>query len=293
MHLLQVLLSGLMIGGIYALISMGLTIIFGVVRIINFAHGEFLMLAMYLVYWLNNLAGVDPYVSIIVTVPVFFLMGVLTQRIIIQPIQEAPATTKIFSTLGLGLIFANFALMVWKADFRAVKISYSTSVINIGGLSLSLSRFVAFCAALLVAILIFQFLNKTDIGKQIRAVSQHRQAALLMGIDVKKIYMLAFGIGTALVGLAGSLLMPMYYVFPSIGALFSLVAFVVVVLGGLGNMYGAFVGGLIIGLIEALAGAYVGSDLKEVVYFVIFILMLLLKPSGLFSLGRGSEEVGL
>ena len=293
MYLMQVLISGLMLGGIYAMVSMGLTMIFGVVRVINFAHGEFLMLAMFLVYWLNVLVGLDPYVTIIITVPVFFLFGVLVQRILIQPIQEAPATIKIFSTLGLGFMLSNLALMFWNADYRSVKVSYSTAVIKLSSLSISVPRLVAFCFALLVAVLMYSFLTKTDIGKQIRAVSQSRQAALLMGINVRKIYMVAFGIGSALVGLAGSLLMPMYFVYPSIGALFGLIAFVVVVLGGLGNMYGAFIGGLIIGLVEALAGAFIDPALKEVIYFVIFILILLWKPSGLLSMGRGSEEVGL
>jgi branched-chain amino acid transport system permease protein len=293
MYFLQVLISGLMLGGIYALISMGLTMIFGVVRVINFAHGEFLMVAMYLVYWLNAAVGMDPYVSIIITVPVLFIFGMLVQRVLIQPIQDSPATIKIFSTLGLGFMLSNTALMLFKADYRTVKVAYSTAVFKVSELNISIPRLIAFCAALAVAIIMFQFLNKTDIGKQIRAVSQHRQAALLMGINVKKIYMIAFGIGSALVGLAASLLMPMYYVYPSIGALFSLTAFVVVVLGGLGNMYGAFFGGLIIGLIEALTGAFVDPALKEVFYFVIFILILLWKPSGLISMGRGSEEVGL
>ncbi|HHU17330.1 MAG TPA: branched-chain amino acid ABC transporter permease [Clostridiales bacterium] len=293
MYLMQVLISGLMLGGIYAMVSMGLTMIFGVVRVINFAHGEFLMIAMYLVYWLNVLLGMDPYVSILITVPVFFVFGVFVQRILIQPIQESPATIKIFSTLGLGLVLSNLALMLWDADYRSVKVSYSTAVINISELSISVPRLIAFIFALLVAVFMYSFLTKTDLGKQIRAVSQNRQAALLMGINVRKIYMIAFGIGSALVGLAASLLMPMYFVYPSIGLLFGLIAFVVVVLGGLGNMYGAFLGGLIIGLVEAIAGAYIDPALKEVFYFIIFILILLLKPSGLISMGRGSEEVGL
>lgn len=293
MYLMQVLISGLMLGGIYAMVSMGLTMIFGVVRVINFAHGEFLMIAMYLVYWLNVMLGMDPYISILITVPVFFVFGVFVQRVLIQPIQEAPATIKIFSTLGLGLVLSNLALMLWHADYRSVKVSYSTAVFKISELSISVPRLVAFIFALLVAVFMYSFLTKTDLGKQIRAVSQNRQAALLMGVNVRKIYMIAFGIGSALVGLAASLLMPMYFVYPSIGLLFGLIAFVVVVLGGLGNMYGAFLGGLIIGLVEALAGAYVDPALKEVFYFVIFILILLLKPSGLISMGRGSEEVGL
>jgi branched-chain amino acid transport system permease protein len=282
-----------MLGGIYALVSMGLTMIFGVVRVINFAHGELLMTAMYLVFWLNDTSGMDPWLSIVVTIPALFLFGMLIQRVLIQPIQNAPATVKIFSTLGLGFILSNLALMLFRADFRSVKSPLSTSVINIGELSISIPRLMAFGFALLVAIFMYQFLNKTDTGKMIRAVSQNKEAAMLMGIHVKRIYILAFGIGSSLVGLAASLLTPMYYVFPGIGAQFSLIAFVVVVLGGLGNMYGAFMGGLIIGLIEAIAGAYVDPALKEVFYFIVFILILLWKPSGLISLGRGSEEVGL
>ena len=293
MQLLQVLISGIMLGGIYALVSMGLTMIFGVVRIINFAHGEFLMVAMFIVYWLATLFHIDPYVSIIITVPVMFLFGALIQRILIQPILNAPATVKIFSTLGLGFMLTNLALMFFKGDYRTIKTSYGTSVINIGELSVSVPRLVAFCAALLVALIMWRFLSSTDLGKQIRAVSQNRVAALLMGINVKRIFVVAFGIGSGLVGLSASLLMPMYYVYPTLGIQFSLICFVVVVLGGLGNMFGAFLGGLIIGLIESIAGAYIDPGLKDVIYFAVFILILVLKPSGLFSMGRGSEEVGL
>jgi len=293
MYFLQVLISGLMLGGVYALISMGLTMIFGVVRIVNFAHGEFLMVAMYLVYWLNVMLGVDPYVSILITIPTLFIFGALVQRILIQPIQDAPATVKIFSTLGFGFMLSNFAQMMFKANFRTIQTPYSSAVFHLQTLNISIPRLVAFVAALVVAVLMYRFLFYTDLGKQVRAVSQNREAALLMGINVRKIYIVAFGIGSALVGLAGSLLMPMYFVFPTIGLFFSLVAFVVVVLGGLGNMFGAFLGGLIIGLIEAFAGVFIDPSLKEVVYFTIFILILLRRPSGIFSMGRGSEEVGL
>jgi branched-chain amino acid transport system permease protein len=293
MYFMQVLISGIMLGGIYALVSMGLTMIFGVVRIINFAHGEILMISMYAVYILSASLGMDPYVSILVTIPLFFLVGIIVQRILIQPIQDAPATVKIFSTLGLSMILSNFALMIFKADYRTVNTSYSTSIITLSGVNISVPRLVAFCVALVIALIMYQFLTKTDIGKQIRSVSQNRQAAMLMGVNVKKIYMLAFGLGTALVGVAGSLLMPMYFVYPTIGVLFGSVSFIVVVLGGLGNMFGAFMGGLIIGLVESLTGAYIDPALKEVFYFVIFISILMIKPSGLFSMGSGSEEVGL
>ncbi len=289
----QILISGLLLGGVYALISMGLTMIFGVVRVINFAHGEILMLAMYIVYWANVLLGMDPYVSLVITIPLMFIIGAAIQRILIQPILAAPGAIKIFSTLGLGFILSYGAQILWHADVRSVVTSYSSSTVSFGSVTISFPRIIAFVGALIIALLMAYFLNKTDLGKQVRAVSQHRQAALLMGVNVNKIYMIAFGLGCALVGAAASLLLPMYYVFPTIGSLFSIIAFVVVVLGGLGNMFGAFLGGLIIGVVEALGGTYVSPSLKEVFYFIIFIVILLVKPSGLFSLGRGSEEVGL
>jgi branched-chain amino acid transport system permease protein len=293
MHFVQVLISGLLIGGIYALISMGLNLILGVVRIINFAHGEFLMIAMYMSFVFYSTFGMDPYLSAPIVTILLFLFGVLIQRIMIQPILDRPATVKIFATLGLSVVLQNFALMIWNADFRNVQTSFQTDVIHLGEVVISVPRFIAFVTAVAIAIGLFWFLKFTLTGKAIRAVAMGRTAAALMGINVKRIYLLAFGIGSALVGLAGSMLMPIFYVFPTVGTLFSLTAFVVVVLGGMGSMSGAFLGGLLIGLVEAFAGVWISPELKEAVYFAIFILVLLFRPSGLFSLGKGSEEVGL
>ncbi|MGG1660685.1 branched-chain amino acid ABC transporter permease [Brevibacillus sp. NRS-1366] len=293
MQLVQVLISGLLIGGIYALISMGLNLILGVVRIINFAHGEFLMIAMYMSFVFYSTFGLDPYVSAPLVTILLFLFGMAIQRVMIQPILDQPATVKIFATLGLSIALQNFALMMWKADFRNVQTAYQTDVIRLGEVVISIPRLVAFAVAILIALGLFWFLKRTMTGKAIRAVAMGRTAAALMGINVKRIYLLAFGIGSALVGLAGSILMPIFYVFPTVGTLFSLTAFVVVVLGGMGSMSGAFLGGLLIGLVEAFAGVLISPELKEAVYFSIFILVLLFRPSGLFSLGKGSEEVGL
>ncbi|WP_366922228.1 branched-chain amino acid ABC transporter permease [Metallumcola ferriviriculae] len=292
-NFMQVIISGLLLGGIYALISIGLTMIFGVVRIVNFAHGEFLMLAMYATFWMFNLFQLDPYVAVFIVTPLLFLIGVLVQRVFIQPILNAPATVKIFSTLGLSIVLQNLALMFWKADYRTVQTSYQTSVINLGTLVISYPRLVAFIVATGINIALFFFFKRTYMGKAIRAVALDRGAAMLMGINVYNIYLLAFGLGTAFVGIAGALLMPIYYVFPTVGSLFILTAFVVVILGGMGSVLGAFIGGLIIGLVEAFAGFYLDPALKEAVYFIIFILILVLKPTGLFGLGRGSEEVGM
>lgn len=289
-ELAQILVSGILLGGIYAIISIGLTMIFGVIRIVNFAHGEFLMLAMYFTYMLFQ-RGLDPYKSVVFIAPVFFLVGVLVQRILIQPILETPPTVKILSTLGLSVALQNLALMLWKADYRTIKTSYQDAVLRIGPTVLSYPKLIAFLVTMLIAALLFIFLKGTFLGKAIRAVAQDREAAKLMGINVYNVYLIAFGIGIALVGVAGALLMPIYYVFPTVGQLFVLISFVVVVLGGMGSIPGAFVGGLIIGVVESLAGAFIDPQLKEAVYFVIFFLLLLFKPSGIFGVKGGAGGV--
>jgi branched-chain amino acid transport system permease protein len=290
--IIQVLVSGILLGGIYAVISIGLTMIFGVTRIINFAHGEFLMLAMYGTFWLFTFYGMDPYVSLLIVTPAMFLVGLLAQWSVIQPILGAAPLMQIFATVGLSVAMQNAALLVWHADYRTVRTSYSTSVLEVGGLLVSIPRLAAFGVAVLMAVGFFLLFKYTYLGKALRAVAQDRRSAMLMGINVQRIYLLSFGIGTACVGVAGAMLMPMYYTFPTVGTYFVLTAFVVVVLGGMGSMTGACVGGLIIGVIEAFSGFLIAPALKEAVYFVIFILMLLFRPWGLFG-QRGAEEVGL
>ncbi len=282
---IQLIINGVLLGGIYALISIGLTLIFGVLEIINFAHGEFLMLAMYASYWLFQLLGVDPYVSLLIVVPAFFLMGLGVQRIIIQPIIHAPPLNQIFATVGLSLVLQNVALFVWKADYRTVRTAYSTMCLKAGGLMISFPRLVAFILALSIIAALLIFLKETYTGKAIRALAQERRAAMLMGINIYRTYQIAFGIGIACVGAAGAILIPIYYAFPTVGSLFVLIAFVVVILGGYNSLIGALIGGLIIGVVEAFSGFFLSPHLKEAVYFVIFILILLIRPTGLF--GRG------
>jgi len=290
--LIQLTINGLLLGGIYSLISIGLTLIFGVTRIINFAHGEFLMLAMYVAFWLFQLAGVDPYLSLLAVTPMLFIAGLISERLVIHPILEAPSSMQIFATVGLSVAMQNAALFLWTADYRTIKTAYSTKTIMVSDILISFPRLIAFGATVLISWGIFLYLKKTYTGKAIRAVAQNRTASTLMGINIRKIYLFTFGLGTALVGIAGALLMPIYYVFPTVGGLFVLTAFVVVVLGGLGNMTGAFVGGLIIGLVESYSGFFLATQLKEAVYFIIFILVLVLKPSGLYGI-VGAEEMGL
>ena len=282
---IQLIINGLLLGGIYALISIGLTLIFGVVEIINFAHGEFLMLSMYGSYWLFQLYGVDPYVSLFMVIPTFFFIGWAVQRIIIQPIIDAPPLNQIFATVGVSLVLQNVALFLWKADYRTVRTAYSGLSLKTAGLMISFPRLVAFFLALALIAVLLTFLKRTYTGKAIRAIAQERRAAMLMGIDINRMYKVAFGIGIACVGAAGAMLIPIYYTFPTVGGLFVLIAFVVVILGGYNSLIGALVGGLIIGVVEAFSGFFLSPHLKEAVYFVIFILILLFRPTGLF--GRG------
>jgi len=289
--LAQVAVSGLLLGGVYALISIGLTLIFGVMRVVNFAHGEFLMIAMYATFWLFQLYGLDPYVSIFIVTALLFLAGLLTQATIVRPVLRGSPAMQIFATVGLSIVLQNAALIVWKGDYRSVDTAYSRAVLSIGPLQVGVSRLTAFVVALAITIALFYFLKKTYLGKAIRCVAQDKTAALLMGVNISRINLITFGIGTALVGVAGAVLMPIYPVFPTVGTYFVLIAFVVVVLGGMGNVTGAFLGGLIIGLVEAFSGFYVPA-LKEAIYFVVFILVLLIRPTGLFGV-VGAEEVGL
>jgi branched-chain amino acid transport system permease protein len=279
----QVLVNGILLGGIYALVSLGLTLIFGVMRIINFAHGQFLMLAMYATYWLFQLYGVDPYLSILIVVPLMLAIGMGAYRMIIQPIIDASEMTHVFATLGLNLALQGIALFLWQGDFRGIRTSYSSMVIHLGALYINLPRLIIFLCAIAAIMALFLFLKKTYTGKAIRASAQKRVAAQLMGVNLSKIYMIAFGIGIAIVGLTGAVLMPIYEVFPSVGSLFALVAFVVVVLGGLGNLGGALVGGIVIGVVESVSGVFIAPALKEGVYFIIFVIILLLRPTGIFG----------
>lgn len=289
--LAQVAVSGILLGGVYALISIGLTLIFGVLRVVNFAHGEFLMIAMYASFWLFQLWGVGPYVSMPVVVALLFVVGVVVQFLVIRPILKASASMQIAATVGLSTLLQNLALVIMTANYRSVDTPLSKAVVSAGPILLGVSRLLAFLVALAITGLLFLFLQRTYPGKAIRCTTQDRTAALLMGINIDRVYLITFAIGSALVGVAGALLMPLYPVFPTVGAYFVLVAFVVVVLGGLGNLTGALLGGFIIGLVEAFSGFYV-PELKEAVYFVVFIIVLLIRPTGLFGV-VGAEEVGL
>lgn len=285
----QLLVNGLLLGGAYAIISIGLTLIFGVVRVVNFAHGEFLMIGMYAVWLLAQHAGLHPYASAALVALLLFAVGAAMQRFVIQPLLSADAHIQIFATVGVSTALLNLALMVFGADIRKAEVVLGTESLVFGSMTFVSGQLITLIVAVLVAAGMHLFLKHTYTGRAFRALSQNRVAAALMGVNVNATYVLAFGIGAGLVGLASGLLAVQYPAFPTVGQYFVLTAFVIVVLGGMGSLPGAVIGSLFIGLIDSLAGYYIGPDLKEVVYFLIFLAILIVRPTGLFGLGRGSE----
>jgi len=289
-NLLHIVVVGLLVGGIYGLVSIGLNLIFGVIRIVNFAHGELVMLAMYGAYLCYATMGLDPYVSVLVVVPALFIVGVLVHRLVLQPLHAEPSM-QIFATFGLLILFQNVVLALTRGEGYSVPSKVAGMTLGIGDIRVTMSRLVIFAAVTLTAIALHLFLKRTLVGKSIRAVTQDRQAARLMGINVERTFTITFGIGAALAGLAGALLSPIYTLSPGIGGNFILAAFAVVVLGGLGSVAGAYFGGMIVGLVEAFAGFYIDPELKQAIWFLIFLAVLVVRPTGLFG-QVGAEEVG-
>jgi len=283
---LQSLLSGVLVGGVYALIGIGLTIIFGVMRIINFAHGDLLMVGMYLTYFIFTLLGIDPFLSIAISIPLMFLLGAFLQKVFINRVLNALPQNQILLTIGIGLVMSNTAMMLFTSDYRILTTSYSSGSLNVGGISISTPLLVSFLITAAITAFLYWFLLKTDTGQAIRATAQDRDAAQLMGINVKRMSVLATGMGAALAGTAGALISPTYYIFPQVGSAFTLKAFVIVVLGGMGSIVGATLGGIVVGVSESLSAAYISSGLKELFVFVIFLLVLLFRPAGLLGKSR-------
>ena len=279
---LQSVLSGILVGGIYALIGIGLTIIFGVMRIINFAHGELMMLGMYLTWMLFAFLHVDPFLSIVIVAPVMFLWGAFLQKALINRVLNALPQNQILLTIGLGLVMSNTVMLVATSDYRILTTTYSSSSYSLFGLSVPQSLLYAFLITAGITVALYWFLLKTDTGQAIRATAQDREAAQLMGINVRRMSVLAFGLGAALAGTAGALISPTYYIFPQVGSTFTLKAFVIVVLGGMGSVVGASIGALLIGLAEQFGLAY-APTYSVVFTFVIMVVALAFRPRGLMG----------
>jgi branched-chain amino acid transport system permease protein len=287
----QLAVSTLLLGGIYALIAVGLTLIFGVMRVVNFAHGEFLMLAMYLAFWSFALLRLDPYVTLVLSLPLIFGAGWLSYRLVMRPVIHASHNVQVFTTVGLSIALQNLALVLWTADAHFVRTPYYAVVVRLGGAAFNLAQLVAFVIAVLATAALFAFLRWSYTGKIMRATAQDRQAASLMGIDTGRVYSLTWAVGVTCVGVAGVLLAPVYPVYPTAGLQFVLIAYVAVVLGGLGDMAGALIASLIVATVEVVGSYVVGTAWKEVLYLLLFIGILVVRPAGLFG-QRGAEAIG-
>jgi branched-chain amino acid transport system permease protein len=281
--LVPALLNGLMTGAVYALVALGLTLIYGVLHIINFAHGALLTAALFAAFFAHMLLGVDPYVAVFFLAPLFFGIGYALQRFVIGPAAHGEDRNILLVTLGLAVVIENGLLYAFRADTRTLNLPYAFDVIEFGNAFLAVPRVVAFVAATAVAILLWLGMQWTDTGKAIRAVAKEKLGAELSGINVAHIYAVTFGLGTACLAVAACLLIPTYYVNPHAGNAFVLIAFTIVVLGGMGSVAGATLGGLFVGVVESFSGLYLGESLGQIGIFGMFILVLLFRPSGLFG----------
>ena len=281
--LIPAVLNGLMTGAVYALVALGLTLIYGVLHIINFAHGALLTAAMFAAFFAHRLLGLDPYIAAIFLTPLFFLLGYGLQRFVIGPAAHGEDRNILLVTLGLAVVIENALLYAFRADTRTINLPYAFDVIEIGTAFLAVPRVIAFVVVFAVALGLWAIMRWTDTGKAIRAVAKEKLGAELSGIDVAHVYAVTFGLGTACLAIAACLLVPTYYVNPHVGNAFVLIAFTIVVLGGMGSVAGALIGGLFIGVVESLSGFYLGESLGQISIFVTFILVLLLRPSGLFG----------
>jgi branched-chain amino acid transport system permease protein len=276
-------LNGLTTGAVYALIALGLTLIYGVLHIINFAHGAMLMMAMYGVYFLRERAGIDPYLALPIVAPAMFAIGYALQRFVIGPASHGRDENILLVTLGLAIVLENLALFAFKSDTRSIDTAYSLSTIDIAGALIAVPKLAALLGALAAAAVLFWVIHRTELGRAIRACARERQGARLVGIDVEHVFAMSFGIGLACLGVAACFLLPAYYFNPGVGNGFVLIAFTIVVLGGMGSFTGALVGGLLIGVVESLGGLWLGESLGQITIFAIFISVLLFRPRGLFG----------
>jgi branched-chain amino acid transport system permease protein len=272
-----------MTGAVYALVALGLTLIYGVLHIINFAHGALLTAAMFAAFFAHRLLGLDPYVAAIALTPLFFAVGYGLQRFVIGPASHGEDRNILLVTLGLAVVIENGLLYAFRADTRTINLDYAFNVVDLGIAYLAVPRVIAFGVVVIVALILWLVMTYTDTGKAIRAVAKEKLGAELSGIDVAHIYAVTFGLGTACLAIAACLLIPTYYVNPHAGTAFVLIAFTIVVLGGMGSVAGALLGGLFVGVVESLSGLWLGESLGQIGIFVMFILVLLFRPSGLFG----------
>jgi branched-chain amino acid transport system permease protein len=282
-QLVQQIVNGLLIGFIYSLIAIGLTLIWGVMNIVNFAHGDFLMLGMFTSFWLYTLYGVDPLFSIPVCTVLLFILGLLIYRYIVSKVMKGPMLAQLVVTFGVSIFLANLAVFLWTPDFRLIEKPLLHGTWDIGDIKLSVPKFVSTIGSVIVSLFVFLFLKRTKTGKAILATEMDREAALLMGINTERINSISFALGSALVGIAGAFLSTYYYIYPQVGGTFGLIAFCVVALGGFGSIEGAFIAGIIVGLAQTLGGFFIDPAYKYAIVFLIYLITVWIRPQGLLG----------
>ena len=288
----QLIVSGIMIGGIYALMSVGLTLIFGVLRIVNFAHGEFLMIAMYGAWAVSAFLELNVYVATIGIIPLLFLIGWLVYRLVVERTLDKPHLIAVFATMALSIFAQNAALILFSADLRDVPPLFGNRTLSFAGLYARLELVLGFLISLSVTAALMWGLRATYVGKAVRATVQDREAAALMGIPVPRLFLLTFAFGSALIGLAGCIMLPLFSVFPTVGLNFVIIAFVIVVLGGMGSVEGALIAGMLIGIIQNISAYYVAPAYGQMFYFLLFLLVMIFRPAGLLG-QKGAATIGL
>jgi branched-chain amino acid transport system permease protein len=287
--LIAALVTGIVLGGLYGSVAVGLSLIFGIIRVINFAHGAFLMVAMYTSYWLWYFTKLDPYLSILIVGPLMFAFGYAVQHLLIRPmfLRERALVIEPLGVLllmaGLDVVLSNLALLFFKSDYRGVIHPLGTAAWSVGFINLSVSRSLVFCLAVVLTVALSALLKYTDLGAAIRAVGQNREAAALCGVNVYRIYSFTFGLGIAILGIAGAAMVPFYYVNPAMGLPLAIKSFIVVVLGGLGSVPGALVGGIVLGVVESVAAQFVTATAAAIFSFSLFIIVLFTRPKGLMG----------
>jgi branched-chain amino acid transport system permease protein len=284
--LVQMLVNGVLLGGLYCLLGIGMTLIFGVMRIINACHGDLLMVAMYIAFFLFTAIKLDPFVTIFVAMPVLFVLGCAIYSGLIRRLRGEFAENSLILTWGVALVLANLFTVAFSGDYRSIVTSYSTKNLTLAGISLSIPMLLSFGVAVLLSVALYLFLLRSNLGRAIRAIAQNKTAAQLMGINVERVQMISYGIGAALAGAAGAAFSSVFYTFPAIGGLFTVKSFEVIVLGGLGNVVGAFLAGILLAVAESLGAIYISTGLKDAVGFLIFMLVLIFRPGGLFGRSR-------
>jgi branched-chain amino acid transport system permease protein len=280
---LQGLLSGVLFGGVYSLMAVGLTLIFGVMRVVNFAHGDMMVWGMYLAFMLASRAGVDPYVGFGVCAAALFLLGFAVQRALVDRILDAPHEMQILLMLGVALVLENLALVAFGPEPTRVRSALSSATIWLGPIFVDVARLVAFGVACVLTLALYLFLFRTDLGRTVRAAADNTYGARVIGTDVRRVYAVAFGVGAACVGAAGALVAPIIPFQPPTGLSLSVTSFNIVIIGGMGSLLGAFVGGLLVSVAESLGAVFLKPSLKELFSFSLLILILLARPAGLFG----------